>query len=182
MDDLHISTEVLDQLSSLEAWEYRIVPYKLKGKVLTCYGEKGRDYHAVVEELETLTGKSVIVNPVGTEDFLRLINRCYRKGRKANIESKSSASGTSGFFYVLIDDALRNDASDIHFEPYKETCRVRFRIDGQLIERHMIEKGIYASLVNQIKILANLDISEKRLPQDGRILYHCGQEHFDVRV
>ena len=55
--------------------------------------------------------------------------------------------------------AYRNYASDIHFEPYEHICRVRFRIDGQLIERHVIEKGNYASVVNQIKILANLDKS-----------------------
>lgn len=60
-------------------------------------------------------------------------------------------------------------ASDLHFEAYEERCRVRFRIDGRLLERYAIGKENYAALVNQIKILANLDISEKRLPQDGRI-------------
>ena len=59
---------------------------------------------------------------------------------------------------------------------------MRFRIDGKLLERHVIEKGNYAALVNQVKILANLDISEKRLPQDGRILHDSGGCRFDVRV
>lgn len=181
-DDLHIATEILDQFSATEAWEYRLVPYEVQGKVLACYGEKGHDYLPVIEELETLTGKSLIVKAMETEKFLRLIHRCYREGEKVNKGGKQSSLHSSGFLYELIDDAYRNYASDIHFEPYEEFCRVRLRIDGQLIERHMIEKGNYASLVNQIKILSNLDISEKRLPQDGRLMYRRKQENFDVRV
>ena len=60
--------------------------------------------------------------------------------------------------------------------------RDRFRIDGKLTERYVIERTQYTPLVNQIKILANLDISEKRLPQDGRILYNRDGNKFDVRV
>ena len=157
-----IATEVLDRLSAAEAWEYRVIPCAFRGKVLVCYGEEGRDYTQVMEELEVLTGNTLVVEPMAPEEFRRLIHRCYRKtGREA---TKQFVAGHSGFLYDLIDDAYRNYASDIHFEPYEHICRVRFRIDGQLIERHVIEKGNYASVVNQIKILANLDISEKRLP------------------
>lgn len=49
-------------------------------------------------------------------------------------------------------------ASDIHFEPYEERCRIRLRIDGKLIEKYVLDRGNYASLANQIKIMANLDI------------------------
>ena len=56
------------------------------------------------------------------------------------------------------------------------------RIDGKLVEKYVIDSGNYASLVNQIKIMANLDISERRLPQDGRILYHRSERKFDLRV
>ena len=175
-----IATEVLDRLSAAEAWEYRVIPCAFRGKVLVCYGEEGRDYTQVMEELEVLTGNTLVVEPMAPEEFRRLIHRCYRKtGREA---TKQFVAGHSGFLYDLIDDAYRNYASDIHFEPYEHICRVRFRIDGQLIERHVIEKGNYASVVNQIKILANLDISEKRLPQDGRIFYHHDEARFDVRV
>ncbi|MCD8035181.1 MAG: GspE/PulE family protein [Alistipes sp.] len=82
----------------------------------------------------------------------------------------------------LIGEAFRDYASDIHIEPYENRCRVRLRIDGKLAERYVIERAQYAPLVNQIKILANLDISEKRLPQDGRILYDRDGNKFDVRV
>ena len=139
-----IATEVLDRLSAAEAWEYRVIPCAFRGKVLVCYGEEGRDYTQVMEELEVLTGNTLVVEPMAPEEFRRLIHRCYRKtGREA---TKQFVAGHSGFLYDLIDDAYRNYASDIHFEPYEHICRVRFRIDGQLIERHVIEKGNYASV------------------------------------
>ena len=73
-------------------------------------------------------------------------------------------------------------ASDIHIECYEQRSRVRFRIDGKLLEKYVIKSENYQSLVNQIKILANLDISERRLPQDGRILYDQNNKKFDLRV
>ena len=87
-----------------------------------------------------------------------------------------------GFLTELIGEAFDEYASDIHFEPYEERCRIRLRIDGKLVEKYVIDSGNYASLVNQIKIMANLDISERRLPQDGRILYHRSERKFDLRV
>ena len=83
---------------------------------------------------------------------------------------------------ALVGEALRDNASDIHLEPYEQRCRIRMRIDGKLTERYVVERAQYMPLVNQIKILASLDISEKRLPQDGRIGYDRDGEKFDVRV
>jgi type IV pilus assembly protein PilB len=73
-------------------------------------------------------------------------------------------------------------SSDIHIEIYDEKARVRMRIDGTLVERFEVEKKDYPALVNRIKIKANLDIAEKRLPQDGRIEYKEHGEDFDIRV
>ena len=83
---------------------------------------------------------------------------------------------------ALVGEALRDNASDIHLELYEQRCRIRMRIDGKLAERYVVERAQYMPLVNQIKILASLDISEKRLPQDGRIGYDRDGEKFDVRV
>ena len=91
-------------------------------------------------------------------------------------------SSGQGFLLSLVGEAFRDYASDIHIEPYETRCRVRLRIDGKLSERYVVDRTQYAPLVNQIKILANLDISEKRLPQDGRILYDRDGNKFDVRV
>ena len=83
----------------------------------------------------------------------------------------------------MIEEARQLGSSDIHLEPYEKQCRVRLRIDGVLIERYKLEKSAYPSLVNKIKIRGNLDISEKRLPQDGRIFFENRQgKKIDIRV
>ena len=71
--------------------------------------------------------------------------------------------------------------SDIHFECYESRYRIRFRIDGKLMEQYSLEQSQYISLVNQVKILSMLDIAEKRLPQDGRLFYKSEDIKFDVR-
>jgi type II secretory ATPase GspE/PulE/Tfp pilus assembly ATPase PilB-like protein len=70
---------------------------------------------------------------------------------------------------ALLTQSLREGASDIHIEPFEQTSVVRFRIDGALRDIVRPRKAIHASLISRIKIMAQLDIAEKRLPQDGRI-------------
>ena len=83
---------------------------------------------------------------------------------------------------ALLLQALRERASDLHFEPYEARSVVRFRVDGVL--RDIIEppRALHAALVSRLKIMASLDIAEKRLPQDGRIALKLGDKQVDVRV
>ena len=83
---------------------------------------------------------------------------------------------------ALLLQALRERASDLHFEPYEARSVVRFRVDGML--RDVIEppRALHAALVSRLKIMAELDIAEKRLPQDGRIALQLGDRQVDVRV
>jgi general secretion pathway protein E len=83
---------------------------------------------------------------------------------------------------ALLTQALREGASDIHIEPFEQISVVRFRIDGALRDVVRPKKAIHASLVSRIKIMAQLDIAEKRLPQDGRITLRVGGKPVDVRV
>jgi general secretion pathway protein E len=83
---------------------------------------------------------------------------------------------------ALLTQALREEASDIHVEPYEQTSVVRFRVDGALRDIVRPKKAIHASLISRIKIMAQLDIAEKRLPQDGRITLRVGGKPVDVRV
>jgi general secretion pathway protein E len=83
---------------------------------------------------------------------------------------------------ALLTQALREGASDIHIEPFEQTSVVRFRIDGALRDVVRPKKAIHASLISRIKIMAQLDIAEKRLPQDGRITLRVGGKPVDVRV
>lgn len=83
---------------------------------------------------------------------------------------------------ALLTQAAREGASDIHIEPYERHSSVRFRIDGSLREVVQPNRALHAALISRLKIMAELDIAEKRLPQDGRISLRIGTRSVDVRV
>ena len=83
---------------------------------------------------------------------------------------------------ALLTQAARDGASDIHIEPYERHSSVRFRVDGALREVVQPNRALHAALISRLKIMADLDISEKRLPQDGRISLRLGTRAIDVRV
>ena len=83
---------------------------------------------------------------------------------------------------ALLTQAARDSASDIHIEPYERHSSVRFRVDGALREVVQPNRALHAALISRLKIMADLDIAEKRLPQDGRISLRLGTRAIDVRV
>ncbi|NIC42239.1 type II secretion system ATPase GspE [Aquabacterium sp. A08] len=83
---------------------------------------------------------------------------------------------------ALLTQAARDGASDIHIEPYERHSSVRFRVDGTLREVVQPQRALHAALISRLKIMAELDIAEKRLPQDGRISLRLGTRAIDVRV
>src|SRR5215813_5632495 len=83
---------------------------------------------------------------------------------------------------MVLADAIRKGASDSHWEPYEKTFRIRFRIDGVLHEMLSPPKRLEPAIISRLKIMSNLDISERRLPQDGRIKLRYGQREIDFRV
>ena len=83
---------------------------------------------------------------------------------------------------ALLTQAARDGASDIHIEPYERHSSVRFRVDGTLREVVKPNRALHAALISRLKIMAELDISEKRMPQDGRISLRIGTRAVDVRV
>jgi general secretion pathway protein E len=83
---------------------------------------------------------------------------------------------------ALLTQAARDGASDIHIEPYERHSSVRFRVDGTLREVVQPNRALHAALISRLKIMAELDIAERRLPQDGRISLRIGTRAVDVRV
>src|SRR4030065_2371458 len=83
---------------------------------------------------------------------------------------------------LLITRAVESRASDIHIEPFEDELKVRYRIDGVLHEVESTPKRLYAAIVSRIKILAKLNIAERRLPHDGRIRIKVGEKEIDIRV
>ncbi len=88
------------------------------------------------------------------------------------------------FVNQLFSEAIRSNATDIHIEPFEEELRVRFRIDGVLHGMPVPPsiRGFHSAIVSRVKIMSNLNIAEKRLPQDGKIRAALGEEQFDLRV
>ncbi len=82
----------------------------------------------------------------------------------------------------IIDEAVKTRASDIHIEPFPNRTRIRYRIDGVCQEVHSISKRIHEALISRIKILSEIDITEKRKPQDGRISSEVADKPIDIRV
>lgn len=83
---------------------------------------------------------------------------------------------------LIISEAVKERASDIHIEPFEDRVRIRYRIDGVLLERDSPPKRLLGALVSRFKIMGKMDISEKRRPQDGRIKTRSGNKEFDLRV
>lgn len=177
-----ISTDIIQVFTASEAWNYMLVPFHKEDRTIKCFADKERDYSAICQEVEIIFELSIKLSPIDKIELTNLLSQYYRKSSIANKHTTINSATDSGFLISIIEEAFDIYASDIHVEQYEEKARVRMRIDGKLIERYVIPRTNYGALVNQIKILSNLDISEKRLPQDGRILFNRKEKKFDVRV
>ncbi|MSR42016.1 MAG: type II/IV secretion system protein [Phycisphaerales bacterium] len=99
-----------------------------------------------------------------------------------DLEAEADSSPVVRYVNHIIQSAVKEGASDIHIEPDEKTLKVRFRIDGVLFESMTPPKKLHAALTSRLKIMANLDIAEKRLPQDGRIRATVMGRRLDLRV
>lgn len=139
----------------------------LDAAIVKAYAGSGGDAAQVVDEFETdLDLTRLMQDMPAIEDLL---------------ESSDDAP-VIRMINALLTQALREGASDIHIEPFEQISVVRFRIDGGLRDVVRPKKAVHASLISRIKIMAQLDIAEKRLPQDGRITLRVGGKPVDVRV
>jgi general secretion pathway protein E/type IV pilus assembly protein PilB len=173
-----VDRSILQWVSTEQAWHYQIIPFEKKEGVLYCAAIIGKE--PSVEELEVLLGAEIVLELVAASILQPLLSQHYR--RQARENKSKVLDKNQDILDQLIYEAYELGSSDIHIEIYEHKCRVRIRIDGELVERYHLEKATYPSLVNKIKIRANLDIAEKRLPQDGRIFFQNNNQKFDLRV
>jgi general secretion pathway protein E len=139
----------------------------LSQRIQSAYAGAGGSAAAVVGEVESAVDLSRMMQDLpAVEDLLEAAN-------DAPIIRMLNA---------LLTQAAKDGASDIHIEPYERNSSVRFRVDGTLREVVQPNRALHAALISRLKIMAELDISEKRLPQDGRISLRIGGRAIDVRV
>lgn len=177
MDEIVITSDLQHAISSDLANHYRVVPKNSTSNDLELFVEDTKNQSEIAEELELLLGKNISFSITNATVIEKALSIYYRKDRQFQT-SKSFSVDKSDFLEDLLNEAKSLKCSDIHFEVYEKSARIRFRIDGQLMERYKIERDNYLELVNKVKIKAKLNITEKRLPQDGRIT----NETFDIRV
>ena len=159
-----------------------------------------------LEEIEHRLGKEVKAVYTPKEAILAAINECYHHHEGAASKFLADLQGEDGekdegnveaydlldvskeqapiikLLNLIITEAIQQGASDIHFEPFEDTLRVRYRIDGVLHTRHTPTTDYMSQLLTRLKVMAKLDIAERRLPQDGRIRLRMGRREIDFRV
>ncbi|WP_205511084.1 GspE/PulE family protein [Longitalea arenae] len=182
-EPITINQQTASLITTKQAWHYRIVPMESMNGALQFYTDEATSYPSLADELELLMGKKVSLHKINSETIQQLLESYYKKEQQDDRQQNAYYHGDADSFLMhLIGEAKSLRSSDIHIEIFEEKCRVRIRIDGMLVQRYLIDKKQYPSLINKIKITANLDIAEKRLPQDGRIFYTHQNLKFDIRV
>lgn len=177
--------ELFQLISSEQAWHYGIVPKHVGSSYIEFYVSTTKNGNLIKEELEVLLGKRIEFYPIDENEIHQTLSKYYRKTNQENTEQQTWTAKLEyedDFLEKIIRESKDLGSSDIHIEPYEQHSRIRIRIDGLMVERYKIENEDFPALVNKVKIKANLDISEKRLPQDGRIHYEMNGSKFDIRV
>lgn len=177
MFDYNISTELTQLISSEQAYRYNIVPVAKENETIVFKTKQVSD--DLKQELKIILGYDIKLIPESNDNIKKLLSSNFRIQTHTNSQNLNYSSD---FLEKLIDTAKQIGSSDIHFEVFEHKCRVRLRLDGKLKEYYIISKEEYPVIINKLKIRAGLDISEKRLPQDGRISIKSIIEEYDIRV
>ncbi|MFZ4116586.1 MAG: GspE/PulE family protein [Chthoniobacterales bacterium] len=98
------------------------------------------------------------------------------------LTSRDQENPVIRYVKMLLDEAIEQDASDVHLESFETECRIRYRIDGLLLEKKSVSLSLATPLISRLKLLAHLDITERRLPQDGRLTHTWNKITVDFRL
>lgn len=182
---LEIDPNIQHIITDQQAWHYHIIPKEVNGHNWSFYIDKGSYTTPAIEEMELTFNKSISVESIDAETIKKTLRKYYRQAENTDspqTQRTLTNIKSEDFLSSLISEAKDMHSSDIHLEIYEDLCRIRLRIDGKMLEKYHLEKDSYPALVNKIKIKSNIDIAEKRLPQDGRIFFDSGNNKFDIRV
>ena len=200
IDQVNVDIEAVSKIPEALAKKYKILGFGMKGNVLQVVTSDPMNFYGF-EDIRLVTGMDINVSLGTTESVLNAIEYYYSEvsARKAadiaNKDSNQFQMDDEELFNSENDDspvvkllnsilmnAFSSNVSDIHIEPFEKETIVRMRIDGMLIESMRLQKTLHSALVVRTKILAGLDISEKRIPQDGHFVVTINGERMNLRV
>jgi type IV pilus assembly protein PilB len=158
------------------------VKRKLKRDIKTVV-TTGADITRVVEQMTTSTTDIKVDEIIKdmSEDDVQVVKETESED-VSDLAKMGNESPIIRFVYYLIHDAIKQGASDIHIEPKEKALKIRYRIDGILFETMNPPHTMHSAIISRLKIMANLDIAERRLPQDGRIRAVVNQRKVDLRM
>ena len=162
-----INLDIARKLGSTKAKEYCVLPIKIENNNLTVFSSQEKLNNK--EELEFLFNRKIEIIKIKGDDIRDLIFKVF-------------LGETEKLLEVILYKAIIERASDIHFEPQREDIFIRIRIDGLLVPFTKIKNEEYQKLISQIKILGNMDITEKRKPQDGKAFIKVKEKDYDLRL
>lgn len=165
------------------ARKHIIIPLSKENNILTVAMHDPMDYYAI-DDMEMYTGFSIKPVIAAKADILEAITAVYKEAETGETRNDAAAEAAPAIRIVeqLIAAGVQLKASDIHMDPYENEVQVRYRIDGDLRRERTLPKSIQAAVVARVKILANMNITETRLPQDGRIKLKMENTHVDLRI
>ena len=202
LDNQKVDPATVQILAENVARRYRVIVLENRERDVLIGMADPTDLFAY-DELGRILHKRIRQAVVRESDLLYMLDNMYSKASKLNelagelneelaqndidlgLMLKTGDASDAPVFRLLeklFEDALKAKASDIHIEPEEEVLRIRLRVEGVLQEQVMNEKRIASALVQRLKLLANLNISEKRLPQDGRFQLKLKSHSIDIRL
>jgi type IV pilus assembly protein PilB len=210
LEGMELPQDIIHQLPAQMARTYRIIPIEYdKSRNQMTVAMDSPDNFRATDDLSTLMGYKVVAKVSDEDSVKELLDRYYAEedesmseligeiesdtslaqlaGRDASIDlDEIKGAAESNTVIKLLNQvlmlAIRDKASDIHFEPFENKYQMRYRIDGVLYDMESPPNYIAMALSSRIKVMAGLDIAERRLPQDGRIALVMGGNPVDLRV
>jgi type IV pilus assembly protein PilB len=199
-DELRPDPSVSGLLSEAVARRYRAMPlHRIEGRLVVAMADPGD--LAAVDDLRAVLGQSFSRVAVGDEVLTEWIDQLHKLDEEVASVAQIVADDSSDdeldlsglvqvtedapivrFVNLVILQAVQERASDIHMEPAENDLRIRFRIDGVLHERMRQPRSVVAGVISRLKVMADMDIAERRVPQDGRISLAVDGKAIDLRV
>lgn len=193
MSSFIVDPEAIELIPVDIASMHKVIPIVKKGSTLVV-GMADPTNAIVISELTRVTGSRIEAILADEADIRNAQNQCYgggdaNKAMASSIDRIVTRKGeaTDGnsivkLVNVLIEEAVQANASDVHIEPEEKRVGVRYRIDGLLRHHLFLPKEIEPSIVARFKVIAGLDIAEKRVPQDGRVVSKISNRDIDFRI